>query len=126
MAANNRGKSFKDFDLDLQFGEKWEDFIVDNLNTAEVKTERDMWAKTGNICVEYQSYGKPSGIEATKSDVWIHNLTLNGEYVLGFIIPTDRLKKVYKKGKSVSGGDNNASRIHLLKIKELVDTIVEA
>ena len=31
----------------------------------EVKSERDMWQRTGNIAIEYQCYGKPSGIDAT-------------------------------------------------------------
>jgi len=125
VQANNRGKSFKKFDLDLKFGEKWEDFIADKLNTAEVKTEKDLWKKSGNICIEYESYGKPSGIEATESDIWIHNLTDKGEFVMGFIFPTETVKKIYKQGYKVSGGDHNASRIYLLKIKEVVDKILE-
>jgi len=124
MSANNRGKKFSKFDLDLEFGEKWEDFIIDKLKTAEVKTEKDKWKTTGNICIESACYGKPSGIEATESDVWIHNLTLNGEFVFGFIMPTERLREVYKTGWEVMGGDNNASRMNLLKIKELVDLIL--
>ena len=40
----------------------------------EVKSERDVWQKTGNIAIEYESYGKPSGINATESDYWFHNL----------------------------------------------------
>ena len=124
MSANNRGKAFTAFDLDLEFGESWEDFIAEKLKTAEVKTERDMWARTGNIAIECESYGKPSGIESTESDVWIHNLTLDGEFLLGFIIPTEKLKQIYKEGKLVYGGDNNASRMYLLKIKELVDNIL--
>ena len=43
VSANNRGKSFKKFDLDLKFGEKWEDFVVDNLKTA------DEWASTTTL-----------------------------------------------------------------------------
>jgi len=125
VSANNRGKSFKKFDLDLKFGEKWEDFVVDKLKTAEVKTEKDKWKKTGNICIEYESYGKPSGIEATESDVWIHNLTDNDKFILGFIIPTETLKKIYEQGYSVTGGDHNASKIYLLKIRELVNKILK-
>ena len=125
ISANNRGKSFKKFDLDLKFGEKWEDFVVDKFKTAEVKTEKDKWKKTGNICIEYESYGKPSGIEATESDVWIHNLTDNDKFILGFIIPTETLKKIYKQGYPVTGGDHNASKIYLLKIRELVDKILQ-
>lgn len=125
MSANNRGKKFSKFDLDLEFGERWEDFIVDKLKTAEVKTEKDKWKTTGNICIEYESYGKPSGIEATESDVWIHNLTDNGKFVMGFIIPTEKLKEIYQQGFQVSGGDHNASRIYLLKIRQLVDMILK-
>ena len=125
MAANNRGKSFSKFDLDLEFGESWEDYITDKMQTAEVKTEKGMWRKTGNICIEYESYGKPSGIAATESDVWIHNLTENNEFVMGFIIPTKTVKNIYKQGRQVSGGDHNASRIYLLKIKELVNKVLE-
>jgi len=125
VEANNRGKKFSKFDLDLKFGEKWEDFTANALRTAEVKTEKDMWKRTGNICIEYQSYGKPSGIEATESDLWIHNLTHKGEFIMGFILPTDKLKKVYKEGRKVSGGDNNASSIYLLKIEELISKITE-
>jgi len=53
VEANNRGKKFSKFDLDLKFGEKWEDFTANALRTAEVKTEKDMWKKTGNICIVY-------------------------------------------------------------------------
>jgi len=58
----------KKFDLDLEYGSIREDRIADMLTNKkiEVKSERGMWMKTGNICIEYQSYGKPSGIEATK------------------------------------------------------------
>jgi len=122
--ANNRGKSFKKFDLDLAFGEQWEDFIAEGLNTAEVKTEKDQWLKTGNLCIEYQSYGKPSGIEATESDLWVHNLTYDGELVMSFMIPTKLLKEVYTKGYQVSGGDHQASRIHLLKVLDLPKLII--
>ena len=125
VSANNRGKKFSKFDLDLSFGEEWEDFIANTLNTAEVKTEKDIWKRTGNLCIEYESYGKPSGIEATESDAWVHNLTYEGEFIMGFIFPTKTLKKIYKEGRDVSGGDHNASKIKLLKIREVVDKILK-
>ena len=55
----------KKFDLDLQYGEVREDRVAEMLQDKkiEVKSEKDLWQKTGNICVEYQSWGKPSGIE---------------------------------------------------------------
>ena len=44
--------------------------------TIEVKSERNWWKKTGNIAIEYEYRGKPSGIYATKSDYWFHRLEL--------------------------------------------------
>ena len=51
----------KKFDLDLEYGEIREEKIAKMLTgkKIEVKSERGMWMKTGNICIEYQSYGKP-------------------------------------------------------------------
>ena len=63
-------KDRKKFDIDLQYGKIREDKIAEMLTNkkVEVKSERGMWMKTGNICIEYESYGKPSGIAATESD----------------------------------------------------------
>ena len=44
-------KDRKKFDIDLQYGKVREQLIVDMLQDKkiEVKSERDMWARTGNI-----------------------------------------------------------------------------
>ena len=57
----------KKFDIDLEYGSIREEKVAEMLfnKKIEVKAERDMWMQTGNIAIEYQSYGKPSGIEAT-------------------------------------------------------------
>ena len=34
----------------------------------EVKSEKGMWQRTGNIAIEFESWGQPSGIDATESD----------------------------------------------------------
>ena len=66
----------KKFDLDLSYGKVREQQVADMLQDKriEVKSERGMWMKTGNIAIEYESYGKPSGIDATEADYWFHNL----------------------------------------------------
>ncbi len=120
MAANNRGKSFKKFDLDLELGEKWEDFVDKGMNTAEVKTENGTWEKYGNIVIECNSYGKPSGIDATESDLWIHNLVdSNGNYVMGFILPTPTLRGVCANKDTVMGGDHGASELIKIAIENV-------
>ena len=71
----------KKFDLDLQYGEVREKAVADMLQNKkiEVKSERDMWQRTGNIAIEYECYGKPSGINATESDYWFHILCIGDE-----------------------------------------------
>ena len=53
-------KDRKKFDLDLQYGKIREDKIAEMLTNKkiEVKSERGMWMKTGNIAIEYESYKK--------------------------------------------------------------------
>ena len=114
----------KKFDLDLEYGSIREDRIADMLTNKkiEVKSERGMWMKTGKICIEYQSYGKPSGIEATEADFWFHNLCIGDDIFCTLVFDVPKLKKLVKKLdylKSVSGGDHNASRMYLVNIQKL-------
>tara|TARA_B100000242_G_scaffold38109_1_gene22745 strand:- start:3313 stop:3735 length:423 start_codon:yes stop_codon:yes gene_type:complete len=117
-------KDRKKFDIDLQFGSIREDKIADMLTNKkiEVKSERGKWMETGNICIEYQSYGKPSGIEVTEADFWFHNLCIGDEIFCTLVFDVPKLKKLVKKLdylKSVSGGDHNASRMYLVNIQKL-------
>ncbi len=119
----------KKFDIDLAYGEVREDKIAEMLTgkKIEVKSEKDMWQKTGNICIEYQSWGKPSGIEATESDYWFHNLCIGEEEYCTLVFSTPVLKKIVKrldKFKTVSGGDHNASRMFLVNLQKLFSTDV--
>ena len=118
-------KELKKFDIDLSFGQQWEQYIDEMFSgakTCEVKTERDKWAKTGNICIESQSYGKPSGIEATEADLWVHNLTVDNELICSLVFPVDKLKEILPQlpKRSVMGGDNNASKLQLVNLVKLM------
>ena len=119
----------KKFDLDLQYGEVREDKIADMLTNKkiEVKSERDLWQKTGNICIEYKSWGKPSGIDATESDYWFHNLCIGDDEYCTLVFNTKTLKKIVKgldSFKTVSGGDNRASQMYLLNLQKLFSSDV--
>ena len=117
----------KKFDLDLQYGQVREKIVADMLQDKkiEVKSERGMWLRTGNIAIEYESYGKPSGINATNSDYWFHNLCVGDEVFGTLVFETKMLKKIINASinnnqvRSVSGGDHNASRMYLLNIQNL-------
>ena len=118
----------KGFDIDLEFGKMGEEFVSNVLegNTKiEVKTERDIWKRTGNVAIEIRCKGKPSGLSTTESDVWIHLLSYKGVIEGGFLFKVgvlkDKIKELHKSGglKMVMGGDDNASQMALLPIKEL-------
>jgi hypothetical protein len=119
----------KKFDIDLEYGKVREQLVADMLQDKkiEVKSERDVWQKTGNIAIEYECYGKPSGINATESDYWFHNLCIDDEVFATLVFDTKSLKRIidnldYKR--TVSGGDNNASRMYLLNLSKLFSSDV--
>ena len=119
----------KKFDLDLQYGTVREDKVAAMLQDKkiEVKSERGMWMKTGNIAIEYQSYGKPSGIKATESDYWFHNLCIGDNEYCTLVFKTDVLRTIVDKldtFKTVSGGDHNASQMYLVNLQKLFSTDV--
>jgi hypothetical protein len=131
--ALNKSKDIKElrkFDIDLEFGQTWEKYIDElfsGAKTCEVKTERDTWAKTGNICIEVESYGKPSGLASTEADVWVHNLVKNNKVVCSLMFNTETLKELVDvlPNRTVYGGDNNASKLHLLSLKKIINELLD-
>ena len=122
-------KDRKKFDIDLEYGKVREKKVADMLQDKkiEVKSERDVWQKTGNIAIEYECYGKPSGINATESDYWFHNLCIGSETFATIVFDTASLKRIINNldsKRSVSGGDNNASRMYLLNLQKLFSSDV--
>ena len=122
-------KDRKKFDIDLKYGTIREDRVAEMLTNkkVEVKSERGMWMKTGNIAIEYESWSKPSGIKATESDYWFHNLCVGDNEFCTLVFKTDVLRTIVDKldyFKTVSGGDNNASRMYLVNLQKLFSSDV--
>tara|TARA_R110002126_G_scaffold118215_1_gene258170 strand:+ start:250 stop:648 length:399 start_codon:yes stop_codon:yes gene_type:complete len=119
-------KANKKFDIDLKYGQVREEQVKNIFagKKIEVKTERDWWAKTGNVALEYECNGKPSGITATKSDYWIHILATGNKNHCMLVFEVAKLKKIvkkYKKDYTRMVGDRNASKCVILPIKKLFD-----
>ena len=119
-------KANKKFDIDLKYGQVREEQVKNIFagKKIEVKTERDWWAKTGNVALEYECNGKPSGITATKSDYWIHILATGKKNHCMLVFEVSKLKKIinkYKKDYTRMVGDRNASKWVILPIKKLFD-----
>ena len=119
----------KKFDIDLSYGAIREDKIIDMFlnKKIEVKSEKNMWQDTGNICIEYESWGRPSGIKATEADYWFHNLCVGENEYCTLVFKTEVLRSIVNDldtFKSVSGGDNKASKMFLINLQKLFSSDV--
>ena len=117
------------FDVDLEFGEKFEKSFAKilSIGKVEVKTERNIWKKTGNVAIELASRGKLSGLNTTKAEWWAQVLTTEGEIEGALIFPVEKLRKIVKhsvfkgEGRMVMGGDDNTSEIALVPLGDLTN-----
>lgn len=129
MSLQPKIQDRKKFDLDLSYGKVREQRVADMLQDKkiEVKSERNMWARTGNIAIEYECYGKPSGISATESDYWFHNLCIGDDTFATLVFDVPSLKRIIHnldEKRTVSGGDNGASRMYLVNLQKLFSSDV--
>lgn len=126
--ANFKVNNDKRFDLDLAYGQVFEKKVAEILGQSkiEVKTEKDKWKQTGNIVIEYESRGKPSGIITTEADYWIHNLAIGDRISFSILMPVSTLRKYIAQHspRSVRGGDDMTSKLYLIKLTDLV-TLIE-
>ena len=119
------------FDIDLAYGEIREKELYRILakETVEVKAERGKWKDTGNIAVELSCRGKLSGLSTTKAGYWTTVLAEKESRDIKAIImvPTKEMKKRVKaivkegSGRMTMGGDEDASELALIPLKELFD-----
>ncbi len=113
-----------DFRYDLEVGKEGERIIDSLFKDKLLEVKRDSWvAKSGNIAIEYESRGKPSGIATTEADYWV--IIFSGDYKdkVIYIFETERLKQIarryYVDGNTKAMGDNNSSMAVLIPIKEI-------
>lgn len=113
-----------DFYHDLSYGETAEDWVKQLLssgNKIEVKLD-SIASTTGNIFIEYESRGKPSGISTTNADYWIYKIDGTPvSIILDVIALKEQLRTYYKLGLYIKdGGDNNTSKGFLIPIIKLI------
>jgi len=116
-------KHNNDFKHDLEVGQVKERELGDLLENKTIEVKRDLIAKdTGNVFIEYECRGAPSGLSTTKAD--FHCIAVEHLFI---ILSTDKLKEIVRPyigtKKDVLGGDSNLSRGILLPLKQLIDTL---
>ena len=109
-----------DFRYDLKVGQVAEQALAAIFEGKKVEVKRDRKARlTGNIFVEYESRGKPSGISTSEADYWC--FVVEETFIL---LTAQRLKEIVEplKGtdKERRGGDNNTSVGVLLRIADII------
>jgi hypothetical protein len=111
-----------DFRADLKFGQENEKKIAEkifNIPIESVEVKEDKIANaTGNIFIEFESRGKPSGIATTQADVWFYTVT---ESPGGLFFYTKELKEIVEFLKPTHtrlGGDDNTSKGILISFTE--------
>ena len=109
-------KASPNFDLDLKFGQE-----KDN-EPLECKCDKRC-IDTGNVFVEFEDRGKPSGISITKSTFYAFCLYKKEreKKQIWVLIPTEILKKLMKKYPVKSGGDNWEARGHIIPKQDLLN-----
>ena len=116
-----------DFRYDLEVGKEGERIVDSLFKDKLVEVKRDSWvSRSGNIAIEYESRGKPSGIATTKADYWI--IIFSGEYQdkVMWVFETQLLKKVsreyFKKSnvKKVVFDDNEIKKLILKNGEEIL------
>jgi|LULG01.1.fsa_nt_gb hypothetical protein len=124
--ARDAGGADYRFDINLLEGKLSESNIAEILETIEVKKDYQAW-RTGNIAVEYECNGKPSGISTTKAKYVAYILVDQDQSEkIMFFIRTGVLMQMCSQflgvqGRDIMGGDNNSSKLILLPIEELVN-----
>ena len=110
-----------DFKYDLKVGQVKEKELGEIFRDKTVEVKTDLKAhKTGNVYIEYESRGKPSGIATSEADYYC--LAFNDVMEL---IESSKLKELcrgyFKTSRNRKGGDNNTSKGILLPIKDLIN-----
>ena len=119
------------FDIQLQQGKIQERKLAEllvgaDIELIEVKAESYIWERTGNLCIEFEWDGKPSGIANTKAGVWAHVMLRaeDGEVMGWTLFKVERLKEIcrqaYKEGRVRRGvGDDGKSAVILIRLRDL-------
>jgi hypothetical protein len=116
------------FDLQLSEALLRESVLAELLGNGriELKSETWQWEQTGNICIEYQCDGLPSGISTTQADVWVHELRRDGATLVYLMFPVNRLKELarehFRRGHfRTNAGDGGRFSVILIPLREILE-----
>ena len=129
------------FQADLDFGNKWQEWYITRAQPTEVEVMKGNFkpydaildgvkhefkaekliAKYGNICIEYRSRDKPSGISTTEAEYYVIMSVVDNDVNELWKVPTQTLRNMIDAKsyhRDTKGGDGWANQMLLFK-KEL-------
>jgi len=108
------------FDMDLAHGEARESAFVQALTRCHVEHKCDNDApSTGNVFVEFEQKGRPSGIATTTADWWAIEVQGDTWIVVRTSVLRRAVERVKGIGRVVMGGDHNLYRGALVPVEWL-------
>ena len=116
-------KARPNFDFDLKFGQEKENELLQIFKGEAVECKTDkLCQRTGNVFIEFEDAGKPSGISITKANFYAFCLFKpERNRQIWVLIPTTILKKLMKKYPIKNGGDNWEARGHIVPKEDLLN-----
>lgn len=93
------------------------DLILDGTIKLEVKSEI-LAGITGNMAIENEYKGSPSGVNCTECDYWVHFVIKKDGSHDCYKLPIDKLKELVKNCRQVVGGDGYNSKMYLLPVSK--------
>ena len=119
-------KHNSDFKFDLKIGQLKEQEIGAIFNDKKIEVKTDFMAhETGNIAIEFESRGKPSGISTTESDYYAYCLPLANFQNIIIFLEINELKRMareyWSKGNIKKMGDKNTSVSVLIPLNKLFE-----
>jgi hypothetical protein len=93
--------------------------IFEEGDKVEVKTDY-LPEPSGNVLVEVEWNGKPSGLSISRACWWFFYITGNRQ---GFLVPTDRLREITRfyeeRGDFIMCGDGKLSKCVVIPLREV-------
>lgn len=119
-------KHNSNFKYDLMLGQLKEQEIAQIFNNKKIEVKTDFLAQeTGNIALEYESRGKPSGIAVTESDYYAYCLPRANFQNIIIFLEINELKRMareyWSKGNIKKMGDENTSVSVLIPLNKLFE-----
>lgn len=114
-------KHNNDFRYDLEVGQIKENELTSIIQGKKIEVKTDLQAyETGNVYVEYESRGKPSGIATSQSDYYCFVISKDTFIFISSEELKKRCRRFLKTERDKKGGDSNTSKGILLPVTHLL------